>query len=54
VRTEIVNKNIEGTPRTTIQFLDWDLSPTVSADDFTFTKPADAHEIEFIPLSGGN
>ena len=54
VRSEIVNKNIEGNPRTTIQFLDWDLSPTVSADDFTFTKPADAHEIEFIPLSGGN
>jgi hypothetical protein len=54
VRTEIVNKNIEGTPRTTIQFLDWDLNPTVSADDFTFTRPADAHEIEFIPISGGN
>ncbi len=54
VRAEIVNKNIEGNPRTTIQFLDWNLTPTVSDDDFTFSKPADAHEIDFIPISGGN
>jgi hypothetical protein len=54
VRAEIVNKNIEGDPRTTIQFLDWNLNPTVSADDITFTKPADAVEIEFMPESGGN
>jgi hypothetical protein len=54
VRAEIVNKELDGDPRTTIQFLDWDLNPTVSADDITFTKPADAVEIEFIPTSGGN
>jgi hypothetical protein len=54
VRAEIVNKNLDGDPRTTIQFLDWDLSPSVSADELTFTKPADAHQIDFIPLSGGN
>ena len=54
VRAEIVNKNIEGNPRTTIQFLDWDLNPTLSADDLTFNKPADASQIEFIPISGGN
>jgi len=54
VRCEIVNKNLEGKPRTTIQFLDWDLNPTVSADEFTFTKPADAIEISFMPGTGGN
>ncbi len=53
VRAEIVNKNLDGDPRTTIQFLDWDLSPSVSADDLTFTKPADARQIDFIPTSGG-
>jgi hypothetical protein len=54
IRAEIVNKNMDGNPRTTIQFLDWDLNPTVSADDITFTKPADASQIDFIPGSGGN
>ncbi|UWZ83326.1 DUF2092 domain-containing protein [Occallatibacter riparius] len=54
VRAEIINKNIEGTPRTTIQFLDWNLNPTLSADDITFNKPADASQIEFIAISGGN
>jgi hypothetical protein len=54
VRAEIVNKNLDGDPRTIIQFLDWNLNPTISADDITFTKPADAHEIQFIPISGGN
>ena len=49
VRAEIVNKKLEGKPRTTIQFLDWNLSPTVSADDFTFTKPADAIQISVMP-----
>ena len=50
VRAEIVNKNLEGKPRTIIQFLDWDLNPNVSADDFTFDKPADAQEITFMPM----
>jgi hypothetical protein len=54
VRAEIVNKNLDGDPRTIIQFLDWNLNPTISAEDITFTKPADAHQIDFIPLSGGN
>ena len=53
VRAEIVNKKLEGKPRTTIQFLDWDLSPTVSADEFTFTKPADAVQISVMPETGG-
>jgi hypothetical protein len=53
VRAEIVNKKLEGKPRTTIQFVDWNLSPTVSADDFTFTKPADAIQISVMPETGG-
>jgi hypothetical protein len=54
VRVEIVNKKLEGQPRTIIQFLDWDLSPTLAPDEFTFTKPADAREIQMLPLVGGN
>jgi hypothetical protein len=53
VRAEIVNKKLEGKPRTTIQFLDWDLNPTIASDEFTFTKPADAHEISMLPAIGG-
>jgi hypothetical protein len=53
VRSEVVNKKVEGKPRTIIQFLDWDLSPTVPADEFTFTKPADAREIGILPVTGG-
>jgi len=54
VRAEVVNKKLEEKPRTTIQFLDWNLSPNVSADEFTFNKPADATEINFMPVEGGN
>jgi hypothetical protein len=53
VRAEVVNKKLEGKPRTIIQFLDWDLSPTIAPDEFTFTKPADAHEISQLPAVGG-
>jgi hypothetical protein len=53
VRAEIVNKKLEGKPRTIIQFLDWNLSPSVNASDFTFDKPADAHEISIMNAAGG-
>jgi hypothetical protein len=53
LRAEIVNKSLEGKPRTTIQFLDWNLSPTIAADEFIFTKPNDAHEIGDLPTTGG-
>jgi hypothetical protein len=53
VRAEIVNKDLEGKPRTDIQFLDWNLNPTIAADEFTFTKPADAVEISVMPEMGG-
>lgn len=48
VRVEIVNKNLDGKPRTTIQFLNWNLNPTVRADEFTFKKPANAKEISMM------
>ena len=53
VRAEVVNKNLEGQPRTIIQFLDWDLNPTLSPTEFTFTKSADAREINMLPVNGG-
>ena len=53
VRAEIVNKKLEGKPRTIIQFLDWNLSPAIGVDEFTFIKPPDAHEISMIPDTGG-
>lgn len=53
VRAENVNKNLEGKPRTIVQFLDWNLNPTISADEFTFTKPADAQRIDMLVPKGG-
>lgn len=53
VRVEIVNKKLEGKPRTDIQFLNWDLNPTFSADEFVFTKPDDAIQIGMLPAPGG-
>lgn len=53
MRAEIVNKKMEGNPRTTIQFLDWDLSPALDADEFVFTKPQDAQEITLLSIPRG-
>jgi hypothetical protein len=53
VRAESVNKKLEGKPRTIVQFLDWNLSPTISPDEFTFTKPPDAHQIGMLMPTGG-
>lgn len=53
VRIEVINKKLEGKPRTIIQFLDWNLSPHFGADEFNFAKPADALEIAMLPSVGG-
>lgn len=53
VRAEIVNKALEGKPRTIIQFLDWNLSPSVDASDFTFNKPEGATQISIMTAAGG-
>ncbi len=53
VRAELVNKKLEGQPRTIVQFLDWNLTPNTATDEFTFVKPADAHEIAIKTMTGG-
>jgi hypothetical protein len=53
VRAESVNKKLEGKPRTIVQFLDWNLNPTIAPDEFTFAKPADAQQIEMLIPKGG-
>ena len=53
VRAESISKKLEGKPRTIVQFLEWNLSPTISADEFTFSKPPDAHQIDMLMPKGG-
>jgi hypothetical protein len=53
VRAETLNKKLEGKPRTIVQFLNWNLNPTMSADEFTFMKPADAQKIDMLTPKGG-
>jgi len=54
VRVELINKKLEGKPRTVVQFLDWNLSPTVSDSEFNFIKPADAVQIKMLQSLGGS
>jgi hypothetical protein len=53
VRAESINKKLEGKPRTIVQFLEWNLSPKIPADEFSFSKPADAREIDMLSATGG-
>jgi hypothetical protein len=53
VRVELINKKLLGKPRTVVQFLDWDLHPTISEGEFNFTKPADASQIKLLQGTGG-
>jgi hypothetical protein len=53
IRAESISKKLEGKPRTIVQFLEWNLSPMISADEFTFAKPADAHQIDMLTPTGG-
>ena len=53
VRAEIVNKKLKGEPRTIIQFVDWNLSPSLPAGEFTFKPPVDARKIGVLTASGG-
>jgi hypothetical protein len=53
VRVELVNKKLEGKPRTVVQFADWNLSPAISEGEFTFSKPADAVPIKMLHGVGG-
>jgi hypothetical protein len=47
-RLEVIDKSKPHNPRTIVDFFDWDFNPTVSNEMFTFSKPADAREIEML------
>jgi hypothetical protein len=35
-------------PRVMMEFSDWNLNPQIPADTFSFKKPADAKQIDFL------
>jgi len=53
-RLEVINKTKPHDPRIIVDFFDWDFNPTTSNDMFTFSKPADAHEIEMLKETAEN
>jgi hypothetical protein len=53
VRVELVNKKLEGKPRTIVQFLDWNMSPAISDSEFRFSKPPQAVPIKMLQGVGG-
>jgi len=50
-RLEVIDTSKPNHPRTIVDFFDWNFSPTISNDMFTFSKPADAREIEMLKLT---
>ena len=44
----IAYKEREGVPRYTATLSDWNLEPEITADQFTFTPPANSKEVEFV------
>ena len=52
VRLEVIDKSKPDKLRTIVQFSDWNFSPDISATTFTFTKPADAKQIDMMPDTG--
>ncbi len=47
-KVAIAYKEQEGVPRYTATLSDWDLEPKIATDQFTFTPPANAQEVEFV------
>jgi hypothetical protein len=45
---QVVNMALAREPRVTIEFSDWNLNPRIQADMFSFQKPADAKQIDFL------
>jgi hypothetical protein len=45
---QVVNMALGHEPRAFIEFSDWNLNPQIQADTFTFNKPADAKQIDFL------
>jgi hypothetical protein len=50
---EVIYKSESGSPRVTMDFTDWNLNAQPEPSTFEFVKPADAHEIQFLPLKAG-
>ena len=44
----IVSKNVRGAPEFSVVLRDWDLSPEISPDTFTFKPPPGAEKIDFL------
>lgn len=47
-KVAIAYKKQEGVPRYTAVLSDWDLEPEITPEQFTFTPPANAKEVEFV------
>jgi hypothetical protein len=45
---QVINMALAHEPRAMIEFSDWNLSPQIQADTFSFKKPADAKQIDFL------
>jgi hypothetical protein len=50
-RLEVIDKSKPHRPRTIVDFFDWNFSPATTDAMFTFSKPADAREIEMLKLT---
>jgi hypothetical protein len=48
-RFVITSKKVEGQPQFSMTFRRWNLSPSFSADEFVFSPPKDAMQIDFKP-----
>jgi hypothetical protein len=46
-RMAVIFKNVEGHPRVTVDFSDWNLNAEIPADAFTFVKPEGAKQVSF-------
>ena len=47
-RLVLTDKSVEGSPQMTANLSDWNLTPSFSADDFTFKPPQNAQRITFL------
>ena len=46
-RIAVTYKNVKGTPRVVTSLSDWNLAPTLPADQFVFTPPAGATKVDW-------
>ena len=46
-RIAVTYKNVKGTPKVTTTLSDWNLAPTIPADQFVFTPPSGAMKVDW-------